>query len=61
MLTFSRSQSTAFAEFFTPWLVPYEHFIPVRPDLADLPAKIEWARANDGEVRLVSFAPTLFF
>jgi hypothetical protein len=62
MLTFSRSQSTAFAEFFTPWLVPYEHFIPVRPDLADLPAKIEWARANDGEVRLrlLSFPLTLF-
>lgn len=29
-------QSTAVAEFFTPWFVPYEHFIPVRPDLADL-------------------------
>jgi hypothetical protein len=49
------AQSTAFAEFFTPWLVPYEHFIPVRPDLADLPAKIEWARANDGEVHLGLF------
>ncbi|KAJ7087520.1 hypothetical protein C8R44DRAFT_893220 [Mycena epipterygia] len=44
-------KSTAFTEFFTPWLVPFEHFIPVRPDLADLPAKIEWARANDAEVR----------
>ncbi|KAJ7480350.1 hypothetical protein B0H11DRAFT_2421163 [Mycena galericulata] len=42
-------KSPAFTEFFTPWLVPYEHFIPVRPDLADLPAKIEWARANDEE------------
>ncbi|KAJ7915979.1 hypothetical protein B0H13DRAFT_2451727 [Mycena leptocephala] len=46
-------ESTAFAEFFTPWLVPYEHFIPVRPGLADLPAKIEWARANDGEAHCI--------
>ncbi|KAJ7829716.1 hypothetical protein B0H13DRAFT_2372400 [Mycena leptocephala] len=53
-------KSTAFAEFFTPWLVPYEHFIPVRPDLADLPAKIEWARANDGEpVCLALYLPPI--
>ncbi|KAJ6574551.1 glycosyl transferase family 90-domain-containing protein [Mycena capillaripes] len=52
--------STAFAEFFTPWLVPYEHFIPVRPDLADLPAKIEWARANDGEARRIQEAGRVF-
>ncbi|KAJ6504032.1 hypothetical protein DFH09DRAFT_1440296 [Mycena vulgaris] len=37
-------KSTAFTELFTPWLVPYVHFIPVRPDLEDLPVKIEWAR-----------------
>ncbi|KAJ7911727.1 hypothetical protein B0H13DRAFT_2480182 [Mycena leptocephala] len=49
-------KSTAFAEFFTPWLVPFEYFVPVRPDLADLSAEIEWAQANDGEARLVSFA-----
>ena len=28
-------------------LQPYEHFIPVREDLADLPQLIEWARAHD--------------
>ncbi|KAJ7915958.1 glycosyl transferase family 90-domain-containing protein [Mycena leptocephala] len=53
-------KSTAFAEFFTPWLVPYEHFIPVRPDLADLPAKIEWARANDGEARRIQESGRVF-
>ncbi|KAJ7461187.1 glycosyl transferase family 90-domain-containing protein [Mycena latifolia] len=53
-------KSTAFAEFFTPWLVPYEHFIPVRPDLADLPAKIEWARANDAEAHRIQEAGRVF-
>ncbi|KAJ7915991.1 glycosyl transferase family 90-domain-containing protein [Mycena leptocephala] len=53
-------KSTAFAEFFTPWLVPYEHFIPVRPDLADLPGKIEWARANDGEARRIQESGRVF-
>ncbi|KAJ7100928.1 glycosyl transferase family 90-domain-containing protein [Mycena belliarum] len=53
-------KSTAFAEFFTPWLVPYEHFIPVRPDLADLPAKIEWARANDAEAHRIQEAGRIF-
>ncbi|KAJ7480373.1 glycosyl transferase family 90-domain-containing protein [Mycena galericulata] len=53
-------KSTAFTEFFTPWLVPYEHFIPVRPDLADLPAKIEWARANDEEARRIQESGRVF-
>ncbi|KAJ7750804.1 glycosyl transferase family 90-domain-containing protein [Mycena metata] len=53
-------KSTAFTEFFTPWLVPYEHFIPVRPDLADLTAKIEWARANDAEARRIQEAGRVF-
>ncbi|KAJ6574546.1 glycosyl transferase family 90-domain-containing protein [Mycena capillaripes] len=53
-------KSTAFSEFFTPWLIPYEHFIPVRLDLADLPAKIEWARANDGEARRIQEAGRVF-
>ncbi|KAJ7688015.1 hypothetical protein B0H17DRAFT_1203215 [Mycena rosella] len=48
-LTHTRTVFTSFTDFFMPWLVPFEHFIPVRPDLADLPAKIEWARANDEE------------
>ncbi|KAJ7177030.1 glycosyl transferase family 90-domain-containing protein [Mycena filopes] len=53
-------KSTAFTEFFTPWLVPYEHFIPVRPDLEDLPEKIRWARANDGEARRIQEAGRVF-
>jgi hypothetical protein len=32
----------------------FEYFILVRPDLADLPAKIEWARVNDGKIFFLS-------
>ncbi|CAK5275152.1 unnamed protein product [Mycena citricolor] len=46
-------KSTAFAEYFTPWLIPYEHFIPVRPDLSDLAAKIAWAQKNDKEAHRI--------
>ncbi|KAJ7757200.1 glycosyl transferase family 90-domain-containing protein [Mycena maculata] len=53
-------KSTAFTEFFTPWLVPYEHYIPVRPDLADLVEKVEWARANDGEARRIQESGRVF-
>ena len=49
-------QSTAFSEFFDPWLRPYEHFIPVAPDLSDLVSKIEWARAHDDEAKQIAQA-----
>ncbi|KAF7323672.1 CAP10 domain-containing protein [Mycena kentingensis (nom. inval.)] len=53
-------KSTAFTEFFTPWLVPYEHFIPIRPDLSDLVEKVEWARKNDAEARRIQEAGRIF-
>ncbi|KAF7309376.1 CAP10 domain-containing protein [Mycena indigotica] len=53
-------KSTAFAEFFTPWLIPYEHFIPVRVDLSDLVEKVEWARNNDAEARRIQEAGRIF-
>ncbi len=28
-------------------MVPYQHFVPVRPDLKDLVEKLEFARSND--------------
>ncbi|KAF7314185.1 CAP10 domain-containing protein [Mycena kentingensis (nom. inval.)] len=46
-------KSTAFEEYFSDWLRPYEHYVPVRPDLADLEEKILWARANDAEARRI--------
>ncbi|KAJ6628287.1 glycosyl transferase family 90-domain-containing protein [Mycena sp. CBHHK59/15] len=53
-------KSTAFNEFFTDWLRPYEHFLPVRPDLADLVAQVEWAVAHDDEARRIQEAGRLF-
>ncbi|KAJ7620445.1 hypothetical protein FB45DRAFT_930229 [Roridomyces roridus] len=53
-------KSTAFTEFFTPWLRPWEHFVPVRPDLGDLAEKIRWARDNEGDVS-VSLLSSFFF
>ncbi|KAJ7085334.1 glycosyl transferase family 90-domain-containing protein [Mycena crocata] len=46
-------KSTAFEEYFNDWLRPYEHYIPVRVDLSDLTAKIEWAIHNEAEARVI--------
>ncbi|KAJ7114282.1 glycosyl transferase family 90-domain-containing protein [Mycena epipterygia] len=46
-------KATVFNEFFNDWLRPYEHYIPMLPDLSDLPEKIEWARRHDGEARII--------
>ncbi|KAJ7784699.1 hypothetical protein B0H16DRAFT_1784695 [Mycena metata] len=35
-------------KYFNDWLRPYEHFIPVLPDLSDLLEKIHWAMENEG-------------
>jgi hypothetical protein len=45
-----------FAEFFDDWLRPFEHFIPVLPDLSDLVEKIEWAVAHDAEAQEIQRA-----
>ncbi|CAK5284942.1 unnamed protein product [Mycena citricolor] len=46
-------KSTAFEEYFSGWLRPYEHYIPVRPDLSDLVDKIAWAQTHDAEARAI--------
>ncbi|KAJ7454304.1 glycosyl transferase family 90-domain-containing protein [Mycena galericulata] len=46
-------KSTAFEEYFSDWLHPYEHYIPVRPDLSDLVAKVNWAIENEAEARAI--------
>ncbi|KAJ7277508.1 hypothetical protein C8J57DRAFT_1582083 [Mycena rebaudengoi] len=46
-------KSTVFNEYFDAWLRPYEHYIPVLPDLSDLVDKVLWARKNDGEARRI--------
>ncbi|KAF7307673.1 CAP10 domain-containing protein [Mycena kentingensis (nom. inval.)] len=53
-------KSTVFAEFFNDWIRPYEHYIPVLPDLSDLLDKVEWARAHDAEARRIQQTGELF-
>ncbi|KAJ7069892.1 glycosyl transferase family 90-domain-containing protein [Mycena amicta] len=53
-------KSTAFDDYFNEWLRPYEHYVPVLPDLSDLLDKIEWARANEAEARRIQETGKLF-
>ncbi|KAJ7735947.1 glycosyl transferase family 90-domain-containing protein [Mycena metata] len=46
-------KATVFEEYFNDWIRPYEHYIPVLPDLSDLLKKVEWARAHDAEARMI--------
>ncbi|KAK7051881.1 CAP10 domain-containing protein [Favolaschia claudopus] len=46
-------KSTIFEEYFNDWIRPYEHYIPVLPDLSDLVEKIEWANANPEEAHSI--------
>ncbi|XP_046961824.1 protein O-glucosyltransferase 2-like [Vanessa cardui] len=40
-------QDSPYYEHFYGKLKPYEHFVPIRRDLSDLPDKINWAKEND--------------
>lgn len=42
------------------YLVPYVHYVPVREDLADLKAQLEWARQNDGLCQNITKHATQF-
>ncbi|KAJ7593007.1 glycosyl transferase family 90-domain-containing protein [Mycena floridula] len=53
-------KSTIFLEFFGDWLKPFEHYIPVLPDLSDLVEKVKWARANEAEARRIQETGRLF-
>jgi Glycosyl transferase family 90 len=35
-------------------LVPWYHYIPVKDDLSDLPALIQWARSNDDKCQQIA-------
>lgn len=35
-------------------LVPWEHFVPVRADMADLLEKVDWVRSNDNEAQAIA-------
>jgi len=45
---------------------PFEHYVPVKPDMSDLLEKIEWVRSHDAEAKAIAengqaFARTLDF
>lgn len=46
---------------FTPLLVPYVHYVPVKPDLSDLLSQIEWCRAHDKECQEIAQNATQFY
>ncbi|KAF8204224.1 glycosyl transferase family 90-domain-containing protein [Mycena galopus ATCC 62051] len=58
--TYHPVQSTIFAEYFNDWLRPFEHYIPILPDLSDLVEKIEWAIAHDDEAHAIQQAGQVF-
>lgn len=47
-------QDSGYYEHFYSQLQPWEHYIPVRADLADLLEKIQWAKEHDEEARSIS-------
>ncbi|KAJ7644039.1 glycosyl transferase family 90-domain-containing protein, partial [Roridomyces roridus] len=53
-------KATAFVEYFDDWLRPYEHYIPLKPDLSDLVDKVRWAIANEAEARRILETGKLF-
>ncbi|KAJ7762319.1 glycosyl transferase family 90-domain-containing protein [Mycena maculata] len=53
-------KSTVFAEYFNDWLRPFEHYIPILPDLSDLVEKLEWAVAHDAEAHTIQQAGEAF-
>ncbi|KAJ7779072.1 glycosyl transferase family 90-domain-containing protein [Mycena metata] len=53
-------KSTVFEEYFNDWLRPFEHYIPVLPDLSDLVSRVEWAINHDAEARVIQEAGKAF-
>jgi hypothetical protein len=46
---------------FSDWLEPYTHYVPVAADLSDLVDRIRWCRAHDAECRAIAAAGRRFF
>ncbi|KAJ7158012.1 glycosyl transferase family 90-domain-containing protein [Mycena crocata] len=53
-------KSTVFEEYFNDWLRPFQHYIPVLPDLSDLVDKIKWAIEHDAEAHAIQQAGKAF-
>ncbi|KAJ7758516.1 glycosyl transferase family 90-domain-containing protein [Mycena maculata] len=59
-LSLLRSGSLVFKEYFNDWIRPYEHYIPVKPDLSNLVEKIDWALAHEEEAHRIQETGKLF-
>ncbi|KAJ7613450.1 glycosyl transferase family 90-domain-containing protein [Roridomyces roridus] len=53
-------KTTGFTEYFSDWLRPYEHYIPVKVDLSDLVDRVRWAIDNDDEAKRIQQAGQRF-
>ncbi|KAJ7175749.1 glycosyl transferase family 90-domain-containing protein [Mycena filopes] len=53
-------KSTVFEEYFNDWIKPFEHFIPVKPDLSDLVEMVKWAIEHEDEARRIQQTGKLF-
>ena len=48
-------------EYIDEYLVPFEHYVPVRQDSADLIERLDWLLAHDDEARRIAAAGARFF
>ncbi|KAF7318913.1 CAP10 domain-containing protein [Mycena chlorophos] len=46
-------KATAFEEYFSDWIRPWEHYVPVHIGLGDLVEKVEWAMSHEEEARAI--------
>ena len=46
-------KATIFTEFWSHWIKPYVHYIPVAVDFSDLEQKVRWAIENDDLARQI--------
>jgi hypothetical protein len=47
-------QDRPLKEYYYQWLIPYEHYIPVKRDLSDLMEQYEWAESHPKEVEQIA-------
>jgi hypothetical protein len=53
-------QESFSSEYFYPLLRPYEHYVPVATNLADVPEKLEWAKINPRKAEAIAMAAKRF-
>eukprot|EP00741_Cyanophora_paradoxa_P024052 tig00021721_g23227.t1 len=49
-------QTSPFYEFYYPFVRAWEHFVPLRYDLADVEERVAWARQHEAEARAIADA-----